>query len=234
MRLLVTRPRPEAEALARELEARGHATLIQPLLVIERAAAPPPALDGVQAILITSANAAPALAAMTDPPPVIAVGEASAAAVRAAGVPRVEVAGGDARGLARHLIRHRRPEEGALLHLCGADVRPGLAEPLAAAGFDLRHHVVYRAQAVGELSPATVMALRQRQIDAVLLFSPRTAAIFSALVRHHQLASGLTATEALCLSDAVAAATRDLPWQAVRIARRPEMAALLRLLDGAG
>jgi uroporphyrinogen-III synthase len=234
LRVLVTRPRPEAEALAKELAARGHTTLIQPLLAIEPTAAPPPALDDVQAIVVTSANAAPALATLATVPPVIAVGEASARAVRAAGVRRVEVAGGDAVGLARHVIDHLRPVGGALLHLCGADVRPGLAEPLMAAGFEVRRHVVYRARPVGELAPATVVALRQRQIDAVLLFSPRTAATFSQLVERHGLAHCLAATEALCLSDAIAAAARDLPWRNIRATPRPETASLLRLLDGEG
>jgi uroporphyrinogen-III synthase len=234
LRVLITRPRPEAAALARELEARGHQPLIQHLLAIEPLGGPPPAVDGVQAILITSANAAPALASLGAPPPVIAVGEASARAVRAAGIAQVTVAGGDATGLARHLIAHLDPGEGALLHVCGADVRPGLAEPLAAAGFELRRHVVYRAVPARELAPPVVAALRERRIAAVLLFSPRTAATFAALVLRHDLAACLAGSEALCLSAAIAEAAGAVPWRRIRIAARPETEALLRLLDEAG
>ena len=51
----------QAQALAQRLEALGHEVLAEPLLTIE----PLPValeLDGVEAIALTSANAAPALA----------------------------------------------------------------------------------------------------------------------------------------------------------------------------
>jgi uroporphyrinogen-III synthase len=214
--------------LARVLEASAHAVVIEPLLTIE----PLPAtleLAGVQAIAVTSANAAPALGAAMHLP-VFAVGAASAAAARDAGCTRVETAGGDAQSLARLIVASCQPQHGAILHVCGTEVRPGLAEALTEAGFRVQRHLVYRAKPAQDLSAQTRSALRTG-IDAVLLFSPRTARIFCELVVRHGLEQCLGATDAYCLSGAVAESCRKLVWRRVRIAARPDQDALVELLE---
>ncbi len=234
MQVLITRPREAAATLASELVARGHCTLIEPLLTIELIPCVTLDLDGVQAIVLTSANAVPALNGTITPLPVFVVGEATAAAARRAGLSDVRVAAGDASSLARMIRGQCRPAGGPLLHLCGTEVRPGLAEELAAAGFALRRQPVYRAVAARVLSPGAIEALRRKAIDAVLLFSPRTAAIFAELVARHGLAGCLGRTDAICLSAAVAEPCHGLAWRAVQVATRPELELLLRRLEGSG
>jgi uroporphyrinogen-III synthase len=210
------------------LEARDHIALIAPLLTIE----PLPVkleLEGVQAIAVTSGNAAPALG-MARHLPVFAVGAASAAAARDAGCTRVQKAGGDAPSLARLIVASCRPEGGAILHLCGTEVRAGLAEALSEAGFRILRQTVYRTRPAETLSAPTCAALRQG-VDAVLLFSPRTASIFCELAVRHGLERSLAATDACCLSAAVADSCRKLAWRRVRIAARPDQSALVELLD---
>jgi uroporphyrinogen-III synthase len=234
VRVLITRPRADAETLAQALEARGHDVLVEPLLTILPIAGAVPDLAGVQAILLTSAHALPALAGADPGRSVFAVGDASARAARTAGCGDVRAAGGDAASLGRLVIAQCRPAAGALLHLAGTDVRPGLAEALLAAGFDFRRQAVYRAVAAVALSQPTIAALRARTIDAVLLFSPRSAAIFADLIAGHGLSDCLGQSEAICLSDAVAAACHRLRWAAVRTAAQPEVEALLQQLEGQG
>ena len=233
MRLLVTRPAVEAETLAQLLRARGHEVHLQPLLVIEPLARSAGPLGGVQALIVTSANAVPAL----DPParalPLFAVGEATARAAHAAGCRRVIAGSGDGAQLAALIARRLRPGAGALVHLAGADVRPGLAEALAARGFALQRRTVYRACAVERLAPPTLTLLRDRALAAVLLLSPRTARTFSQLLHHHRLTASLARTEAICLSAATAEGCSDLAWAAVKIATRPTQEALVDLLDAA-
>src|SRR5215471_16841225 len=93
-RALVTRPRAEAAELAVALADRGVEAIIEPLLDIRYRNAPPPDLTGVQAILCTSANGVRALARLSGErgPPLLAVGEATAAQAREAGYARVESA----------------------------------------------------------------------------------------------------------------------------------------------
>jgi uroporphyrinogen-III synthase len=112
-------------------------------------------------------------------------------------------------------------------------VTEGLAEALAAAGFALRRQVVYRAVAARALTPATVEALAARRVDAVLLFSPRTARVFVELVGRHALLEPVAGIAAICLSAAVAQLCRDLPWRSVYTAARPELGALLEALEAA-
>lgn len=231
VQILITRPRPQAEALARSLEPRGYTCRIEPMLEIERLDTQPPALDGIQAIVLTSAHAVPALPERAKRLPVFAVGGVTAAAARAAGCTDVTVAEGDAVNLARCIATGCRPEQGALLHLSGVDVRESLAEALAMGGFELRRAPVYRAVAASRLSAALQAALEQRALDAVLLFSPRTARTFVELVRRYRLGDRLDGTAALCLSGAVADAARALRWGEVRSAHRPEREALVQLLE---
>ena len=233
MRVLLTRPQAASERLAQDLVARGHEVLIEPLLTIEPLPGPPPDLAGVQALVITSAHAVPALAG-TDPRlPLFVVGQATAAAARAAGRRDVRVGEGDAQALARRIVRECRPADGALLHLSGSEVRPELERDLTAAGFTLRRHPVYRARAAQALSAATVDALRAGRLDAVLLFSPRSAAILVGLLTRHGLAGDLRGTEAICLSAAVAEPCRRLPWR-IRVATRPEVAMVVGQLEAGG
>jgi uroporphyrinogen-III synthase len=232
--VLITRPREQALELARHLSERGDTPLIEPLLRIEQLPGGAPDLGRVQALIMTSANAAPALGPLSAQQlPLFAVGDATARAARAAGCGTVIAATGSGADLARLIAGRCRPERGTLLHLSGEDVRPGLAEELAAAGFDLRRQVVYRAVPARALSPATVAALARRQVDAVLLFSPRTAQRFIELIVRHGLRNHVAASAAICLSAAVAQPCRELIWRVIRIAARPDQGALLEALEAA-
>ena len=61
MRILVTRPWDDAREISRKSEERGHRVICAPLLTIEFFDGPEISLDGVQAILATSANGVRAL-----------------------------------------------------------------------------------------------------------------------------------------------------------------------------
>jgi uroporphyrinogen-III synthase len=233
VRVLITRPRERALELAREVERRGDTALIEPLLTIEPVVGAAPDLDGVQAIVLTSAHAVPALSTRAKRLPVFAVGDATAAAARAAGCDAVLSARGTATDLARLIAAHCHPGGGALFHLGGEQVREELADELTAAGFVLYRQAVYRAVAARALAPATVEALEMRQIDAALLFSPRTARIFVELIGEHALRHSLTGVSAICLSAAVAEPCRELVWHALHVAARPELGVLLEALEAA-
>jgi len=227
MRLLLTRPHSESEALAAILTARGHACLIEPMLEIAPTEAEPD-LAGVAALIATSANGLRAFAARSDRRdlPVIAVGDATAAAARAGGFAKVESAGGDVMALARHVAATRRPTEGALLHLAGRETAGDL--PGALAGFALRRVVLYEARAATGLSAALRAALSD--LGGALFFSPRSAATFVTLLRSADLSGSVSAMIAFCLSRAVAEAASPLRWKAVEVAARPDQAALIDLL----
>ncbi len=232
MRVMITRPRADAEALAALLAERGIETLIEPLLEIVAIAGRALDLEAVQALLLTSANGARALAETTDRRDLalFAVGPATAAAARAEGFASVATAGGDVAALSRLVEARLDKSAGVLLHVSGSAVAGDLAGRLTAAGFATRRAVLYEAQPSSALSDAAVAAIAEGRIDAVLLFSPRTAASFVRLAGQASLALGRL--RALCLSPAVAQHAETAPWGEIAVAARPELDALLALIHG--
>ena len=231
MRVLVTRPEPQASATAALLEARGHVVHKAPLARIERLAPPLPPAAAVDAVVLTSANAAFALAAYRQLP-VFAVGEATARAARAVGAAAVTVAEGEWRSLAALLAGPRGPAPGArLLHLSGAEIRGDLAGAAAAAGFAVERHVVYAARAEPWLDPLVFDLLARAALDAVLFFSPAHATIWRRQIERAAAADLLFAARAVASSDAVAEPLRALPWRAVAVAAAPEVTRLIDRLE---
>ncbi len=237
MRILITRGRDDAAPLAAELEARGHAALIEPMLEILPAAGSKQKLIGdltsVQALLFTSANGVRAFARLTPARGYrgFAVGDATAAAAREAGFARVESAAGDVEALAQLVVQRLRPEDGVLLHAAASQLAGDLQGRLEAAGFALRRAVLYEAQAASSISEEIRGELDAGRIDAVLFFSPRTAKTFVTLVREGGLAQALARCAALCLSEAVAEEVRSCAWAGVHLAPEPNQDSLLQVLD---
>jgi uroporphyrinogen-III synthase len=231
-RILITRPRDDAEPLVAELARRGFSGLVQPMLEIRMLEGPPLDLDGVQALLCTSANGVRATAARTSRRdlPVLAVGDATARAARDEGFGQVESAQGDVESLARLVIARLDPAAGRLLHAAGSAVAGDLAGYLGRAGFHVERHVLYAAEPVTELGPDTSAGLYAGTIDAVLFFSPRTAQSFVKVVHKAGLADRLGEVVALCLSEAVGTAVRTVNWRSIHVAVQPDQTALLDLL----
>ncbi len=230
--MLLTRPREAASALAGALAARGIDALIEPMTeIIHHDAAID--LAGVCAVLCTSANGVHALARATPERQVMlfAVGDASAAAGRARGFTTVESAGGNIDDLVRLVAARLRPQEGRLLYVRGATVAGNLAGRLREIGFSLEERIVYEARPVAALSACVIRALSAGRIDYALFFSPRTAAHFDRLAATAGLAPACQAVVALSLSPAVDAALASMPWRERRVAERPDLDALLAMLD---
>jgi uroporphyrinogen-III synthase len=230
---LVTRPRGEAAALVAALAARGIAAIVEPLLEIQYRDGPVPDLDGVQAILCTSANGVRALARVIDERalPLLAVGEATAARARAEGFARVESAGGTVEDLVRLAGARLSPEAGRLLHVAGSVVAGDLAGALRDRGFRVDRAVLYEARPAARLGAATVRAVTAGEIDFALFFSPRTAAIFAELAAAAGFGEALRRVTAISLSAAADAALGELAFGERRIADRPDQGRLLAALD---
>jgi uroporphyrinogen-III synthase len=229
MRVLLTRPREDSEPLATALREHGVEALIEPLLNIELVSGPPLDLDQVQALLATSANGVRAFAAREARRvlPVYAVGDATARIAHETGFGSVESAAGDVDSLADLVRRRLDPADGALLHVAGTAVAGDLAGRVEAAGFRYRRVVLYRARKADRLSPEAVRAIRDGNVDGVVLFSPRTAETFVALVAEARSTDACRNLTAYCLSDAVAAKAAAIGWDRIVVARRPDLAAVV-------
>jgi uroporphyrinogen-III synthase len=231
MRLLITRPQPDADHLDAELTARGHTCLIAPGLEIVHFKTALE-LDGVQAILVTSRNGVRSLSATTDRRdiPVLAVGNGTAGEADAAGFSTL-AASGDVAALGALVRETVRPDAGTLLWITGKNVRGDLRADLRAAGYQVLRHVLYDARAVDSIPPDCAAALERQEIDGALFFSPRTAQTFVRILSMAGLDRATESVTAFCLSPAVAAAVSDLSWRGVEISGRTDRATLLDLVD---
>jgi uroporphyrinogen-III synthase len=233
MRALVTRPREESKTLAAALARRGVGALVEPLMEVHFRSPAALDLDGVQAILCTSANGVRALARASGErgTTVLAVGDATASRARAEGFTAVESAGGDVNDLILLTAARLRPQDGRLLHVAGGAAAGDLVGALRMRGFSAERSVLYEARPVGALSPTAVSALRSGAIGLALFFSPRTAAVFARLAGSACAAQCCRTITALSISPAADAALADLPWLERRIAERPNQPALLDMVD---
>ena len=195
--------------------------------------APIPSLDGITALIVTSANAIRTFCTLSDRRDitVYAVGDATALAAGQAGFDRIESAHGDAAALEQFIIRHVDPAEGTLLHIRGRNVTGDLEKSLSAEGYAVRSAVLYDAVASNEFSARARQHLADRNLDAILFFSPRTMKTFVRLAEQAGLADRCDTIVAICISSAVAEAGSALTWRSVEIAAVPDGEAMLQLFE---
>ncbi len=238
MRIIVTRPEPDAGLLCRRLRALGHQAVAEPLLTIEARRNVTLPDETPRAVLVTSANAVRAAVATGIAPglrgvAVFTVGAGSARAARDAGFTSVQSADGDLQKLTTLVCATLRPGEGRLLYLSGATVSGDLGGLLEARGYRVERMVLYDALPATALSAPLRRQIAHGDIDAVLLYSPRTARIWRALVGRGELARQALPLRHVCLSRAVREALLQgaAPFSPrVETAPTPDEAALLDLL----
>ena len=233
MRLLVTRPEPDAARTATALRACGHSVVIAPLLRIEPLAAAAIGTGPWAAVLVTSANIAHAIAGHARRVdlthlPVFAVGERSANAMRTLGCAQVISAGGNAGDLARIVAAHLNPPA-RLLYLAGEHRSGDLGGELRTKGFAVETAAIYRAVAADILPPEAAAALAGG-LDGVLHFSRRSAEAYVEAARAAGLLESALQPAHFCLSAQVAAPLQSAGGRLVRVARQPAEAALLDLI----
>jgi len=214
LRAIVLRPAPGGEATAQALRAMGIVADCVPLFAMEALDPPPLASDGCDAVMLTSANAVrfggPLLDRIGDVP-VHCVGEATAAAARAAGL-RIGIVGdAGAQALVDRIAQHADPPR-HLLWIAG-EVHRQIACP---DGLQLEIVPVYRARACA--------------VPAQALSGPAVVLVHSAGAAE-RLASLVTdrAQVQLVAISAAAAAAAGPGWAAIHVAPRPRNAELLAI-----
>ena len=231
VRLLVTRPEADGERTAALLRARGHEVMLAPLLRIEHLDFELPD-QAWSAVVMTSANAARAVADhprrdMLTALDAFVVGRHTAEAARAAGFRTVHSADGDKDDLADFLRARFGAQSAPLLYLA-AEERAG---DLAVGGVPIATVVAYRAVMAERFAPAVAAALTQGALDGVLHFSARSVqAYLDCAAREHERA---LAPVHFCLSQQVAQPLSAAGAAAVRIAPKPDEAAMVELIGPA-
>jgi uroporphyrinogen-III synthase len=209
MKLLVTRPEPDALRLAGRLEELGHEAIIEPLLAADFSDADEVDLSEVQALIATSRNGLRALKfqrahRIAAELPLFAVGGATAKEARALGFKLIVTGAGTGEQLVPQIASALDPQAGFLLHLAGDKLAFDLSGELQSHGFRVLQPQVYRMLPATRLSAVAEAAMTDQSLDGVLLMSPRTADVFVRLVTAAGLSAHARSLTYYCLSPAVA------------------------------
>jgi uroporphyrinogen-III synthase len=236
MRVLIIRPEREATALATALAERGHTPVIAPLFRLEFLHPPADfsaALAACQAVVLTSANGARALAEASEQRgrPILAVGDTTASTAEGLGFSAVTSASGDGAALAELARQRLDPKDGPVLHVSGREVAADLAALLQPAGFEVKRFVLYDAHEETTLPESARAAIEARALDVVTFFSPRAASVFADMVEDAGLAAALRPVTAVAISPAALAPAAGLPFKAVVAAKQPSRQAVLDEID---
>jgi uroporphyrinogen-III synthase len=235
MRLLVTRPEPDALLLKARLETLGHEAEVAPLLAVSFDNAEEFDLSEVQALIATSRNGLRALKAQNAHRiaallPIYCVGRATAKDAAALGFTEIVTGGGSVATLVPEIVASADPQAGVLLHLAGDELAGTLADDLEQHGFRLLQPIVYRMVPATAFDESVAGQMAEGEIDGVLLFSPRTAAIYARIVAAQGLTAATTRITHYCLSAAVARRLAPLGAVPIEIAEQPNLEEMLQLL----
>jgi uroporphyrinogen-III synthase len=236
MRLLVTRPEPEALKLRAALEDMDCEATVEPLLRVSFDDPDEIELSEAEALIATSRNAIraikmqPGLLAIARGLPLYAVGRATAIEARNAGFGLIVTGAGTGRDLVPQIISTLDPANGFLVHLAGEKLAYDLAGELEAHGFRVLQPIVYRTEPLAAFSNDTIEQLATGEIDGVILMSPQTAAIYVALIKRHDLVAAARKLVHFCLSPAVAARLKPLGDLSLEVATEPKLEDILALI----
>ncbi len=208
MRVLVTRPERAAASTHKRLGEMGHEPLAMPLFEPEYLSIEGQRQQDVNAMALTSSNAAIALERNDQVEqwrdvPVYTVGARTAEAARKAGFTNIRSAEGSGRELADLLHSSMRPGEN-LHYFAGEPRSPGFEQALGEYGLKFETCVCYRMKPI-DYQRETLEALLSHPPETVLLYSRETAMRFFTLLEETGLTIPST-TRFLCLSHNIALA----------------------------
>lgn len=234
--ILITRPLADAQMTAEALKERGYDSIQAPVLRISPLNFTLPAAEEIDALMVTSHNAADLMHHLQQSykmKPVYAIGRRTTDSLRQAGFSRIIEGSGTGPELTKRLMRDLSPQS-RILHLCGRHLS---SESEAAKKMQDLLHInnmpVYEALEVTTLPEAVLKALKNQTIHSAIFFSARTLSIFENLCVQHDVTDTLQHIEALCLSPNVLRSATLSYWRDVRAATDPQTDCLYALLDTA-
>jgi len=233
--ILITRPLAKAEETARDIVMLGFNSMISPVLDVEPVSFEMPDASGCGGLLFTSAHGVECfvdqLEAQSPFYDVIAycVGDHTAQAARQAGFENVMSASGEVDDLVDMVVRD--PASLPYLHVRGKHVSAPLHVLLGACDVQVNIVQVYDTVFAPAFSEDALQAFRLGHIQAVMLYSSRSAESFAALVDRHDLAGALASVKVLSISDAVLGYVQSYPWMAKYVAKKPDRSSLYALLQ---
>jgi uroporphyrinogen-III synthase len=234
MRLLVTRPEPDASAFSAELSALDHEPILQPLIEFHRLEFDARPLRAAGALVVTSGNALRALQQEVSSRdildvPLFCVGTETAKRARSIGFRSLAAVADTAEELTAKIISSKE-RRAPLVHVTGEHQAFDLVGALSREGLSIHTLRVYAMKARDAFESRLVDGIKNGELDGAVLMSARTAEIFVSLCQGHNLLTSAKTLCYFCMAENAAAKLAPLEPNVVHIAAKPNRKALLDLL----
>ena len=207
MKILVTRPEPDASLTAERLRAMGYEVLVAPMLETVFSTEPLEDVSNTD-LVVTSRNGVRALAKLASPEVLEAttlytVGDATAELARDVGFKHIHSGAGTVDHLVDLIGPAKAEDCKQFIYVCGRDRKGKLEDKLQAKGWQVSVAVRYYSDPVDHFSPDVLSAIKSQKIDAVLLYSNRTAEAFKALIEQYNLSQSTNLIKFFCLAKSI-------------------------------
>lgn len=234
-KILITRPQEKAERTAKDIASFGMVGMVAPVLDVRAMAFSMPDLSLYGGLLFTSARAVDIFAKSLPARsfgfslPVFTVGDQTAEAARKARFSDVRSASGDVTDLVDLVAS--QTGDAPYLHVRGKHVSAPLHVLLGARGIQAEILTVYETCFVDAFTPEVITAICEGKVQAVMLYSARSAQAFEGLVMAHNLTDAFADIKVLSISEAVLGYVRSIPWGGQYVAKTPDKHSFYALLQ---
>ncbi len=255
MSIWITRPKVDGIALKARLSQLGISAFAEPLSEIEYSDFDIAVLTDAAGLIVTSRNGLKGFASAVNLSadcsdlkavietlkgrPLFAVGKATAEMAEELGFKDIRIGGGRAETLVEMVLKEAENSERSgrqnFYHLRGEKIAFDLEAALKERGAqDLDLHLMpvhcYKLSEAQILPSDLIERLTKKQINTVVLMSPRTTRIYIRLMKAYQLTEIAQDLHHCCLSDAVAEPLRQIGTRNVSVSEFPDQTHMIRLL----
>jgi uroporphyrinogen-III synthase len=211
-KILLTRSNKLSPKNLKAIQEQNYQTIAFPLFKVERLLNFPLTNKDLQAILITSSNAAFALTKLKINKDILilTVGEKTLQAVEGLGYSNSFCANNSSKSLLSLAKSKLSKNKGLVVYLSGEIITSNLADKLSKHGFIAKKIAVYKTVEAKELSKDLIEEIEQKNICQVWVYSKNSFCIFYKLLKKHNLLECLGEIKILCLSNEIADYAKEI------------------------
>lgn len=241
--VIITRPSPGNEEIAKAIALRGWTPISAPLLNISFAPLHRLSLGekvkissaSYQGVIVASRQAVIGLCglypnALRSSVLIVAVGDQTAEDAKKAGFGHVKSAQGTATELVDLCRNILHPHQGEVLLASAEGAGLKIVDGLHKAGFKVFHLTLYTSQPVSVLPTSLKQAFRGEKTYAIMFFSALTATAFIKHLPPSLMGEQIPFITALAISKNVQKVLGEYPWKSIEIAARPTAHAMIERL----
>lgn len=217
--ILITRPKNQAQDLARTLTAQGFSTFIEPLFSVKKLPVSSEKIDEISAVIITSANASFALidSSLPKETKIFAVGKKTAEQLLENGFKNIIFSPqNSAKSLCELIQKTHEDKTRPILYFHGSIMSLDFARELKKFDFNVKNICVYKTEEMTNFSAEFLQFAQRNSCDEVLIFSKNSAQIFFKLAKKHNLLEYFNSSQILCLSSEILNLVKEFGFKKVK------------------